>query len=107
MSAADGGLVAALRAAAGEGARTGPVASSDLFYDRDPARAAAWADAGALAVEMEAATVLRIAELRGVRAGCLLVVTDVVGRGERIEPEALVLAAERLGEVGAAALAAA
>jgi DeoD family purine-nucleoside phosphorylase len=102
---ADGGLVAALRAAAGDSTRTGLVASSDLFYDRDPRRAAAWADAGALAIEMEAATLLRVAELRGVRAGCVLVVTDVIESGERIEPDALVLAVERLGEVGAAALA--
>jgi DeoD family purine-nucleoside phosphorylase len=106
--AADRGLVAALSAAAGDGARTGAVASSDLFYDRDPRRVAAWADAGALAIEMEAATLLRVAELRGVRAGCVLVVTDVFERGERrrMEPDALALAAERLGEVGAAALAA-
>ena len=104
--AADEGLVAALRAAAGDGARTGTVASSDLFYDRNGARVRGWADAGALAVEMEAATLLRVAELRGVRAGCLLAVTDLFERGgrRRIDPEALVLAAERLGEIGAAAL---
>ncbi len=56
---------------------------------------------------MEAATLLRVAELRGVRAGCLLAVSDVFDSGggrHRIEPEALVAAAERLGEVGAAAL---
>jgi len=104
--AADEGLVAALRAAAGDGARTGTVASSDLFYDRNGARVRGWADAGAMAVEMEAATLLRVAELRGVRAGCLLAVTDLFERGgrRRIDPEALVLAAERLGEIGAAAL---
>ena len=44
--AADPGLVAALRAAAGAGARVGTVATSDLFYERDPARARAWADGG-------------------------------------------------------------
>jgi DeoD family purine-nucleoside phosphorylase len=105
--AADGGLVAALRAAAGDGARSGTVASSDLFYDRNGARVRGWADAGALAVEMEAATLLRVAELRGVRAGCLLVVSDVFEGGERrrIDPDALVLAVERLGEISAAALA--
>ena len=105
--AADGGLVAALRAAAGDGARTGVVASCDLFYDRDHRRVAGWADAGALAVEMEAATLLRVAELRGVPAGCLLAVSDVVEHGERrrIDPDALALAAERLGEVAAAVLA--
>jgi DeoD family purine-nucleoside phosphorylase len=104
--AADRGLVDALREAAGDGARTGAVASTDLFYERDTARVAAWAGAGALAIEMEAAALLRVAELRGVRAGCVLLVSDVFERGERrrMEPDALVLAAERLGEIGAAAL---
>jgi DeoD family purine-nucleoside phosphorylase len=103
--AADRGLVAALCAAAGDGTRAGAVATSDLFYDRS-GRSSDWARAGALAVEMEAAALLRIAELRGVRAGCVLVVSDVFEDGERrrMEPDALVLAAERLGEVGAAAL---
>jgi DeoD family purine-nucleoside phosphorylase len=105
---ADGGLVAALREAAGDGARAGAVASSDLFYDRDHQRVAGWAEAGALAVEMETATLLRVAELRGVRAACVLLVSDVFEHGERrrLEPDGLELAAERLGEVGAAALAA-
>jgi DeoD family purine-nucleoside phosphorylase len=103
---ADGGLVAALRAAAGDGARVGAVASSDLFYDRDGGRAAGWTRAGALAVEMEAATLLRVAQLRGVRAGCVLAVSDVFEGGERrrIDGEALVGAAERIGAVAAAAL---
>ena len=105
--AADGGLVAALRDAAGDGARTGAVATTDLFYDRDRRRVAGWADAGALAIEMEAATLLRVAELRGVRAACVLLVSDVFENGvrQRLEPDALAVAAERLGAVGAAALA--
>lgn len=114
--AADPGLVAALRAAAGEaGVRTGVVASSDLFYDRDPARAEGWLRSGALAVEMEAATLLRVGELRGVRVGCVLAVSDVFGASgerqridgerQRIDGEELVRTGERLGRVGAAALA--
>jgi DeoD family purine-nucleoside phosphorylase len=105
--AADGGLVAALRDAAGDGARTGAVATTDLFYDRDPRRVAGWAGAGVLAIEMEAATLLRVAELRGVRAACVLLVSDVVENAvrRRLEPDALALAAERLGTVGAVALA--
>jgi DeoD family purine-nucleoside phosphorylase len=101
------GLVAALRDAAGDGARSGPVASTDLFYDRRRARARAWTSAGALAVEMEAATVLRVAELRGIPAGCVLTVSDLLdanGGRQRIDEDALVLAAQRLGRVGAAAL---
>jgi DeoD family purine-nucleoside phosphorylase len=105
--AADGRLVAALRAAAGDGVRTGAVATSDLFYDRDRRRVAGWAGAGALAVEMEAAALLRVAEPRSVRAACVLLVSDVFDNGvrRRLDPDALVLAAERLGAVGAAALA--
>lgn len=105
--AADAGLVAALQAVAGDGVRTGTIVTSDLFYERDAERVADWARAGALAIEMEAAALLRIAELRGVRAACVLAVTDVFVGGERvrIEPEALVHAAERLGTVAAAALA--
>ena len=105
--AADAGLVAALQAAAGDGVRSGAIVTSDLFYERDAERVAGWARAGALAIEMEAAALLRVAELRGVRAACVLAVTDVFVGGERIriEPEALVHAAERLGTVAAAALA--
>ncbi len=105
---ADGGLVAALASAAGADAHTGPVFSTDLFYDPDPSRARVHAGAGALAVEMEAATVLRVCERRGVRAGCLLAVTDTFGPGgerRRIAEEEETALAERLGRVATAALA--
>ena len=114
--AADPGLVAALRtAAAGEalgGARvhSGAIATSDLFYERDLTRARTWREAGALAVEMEAATLLALGRLREIHVGCLLAVSDVfTGDGERrrIDAEELLRAAERLGRVGAGALAAA
>ena len=104
---ADCGLVAALGEAAGAGGRIGAVASTDLFYDRDFTRARAWACAGALAVEMEAATVFRVAQLRGIRAACVLAVSDLFdaeGGRRRIDADALVLAAGRLGRAGAAAL---
>ncbi|MDP2713002.1 MAG: hypothetical protein Q8O56_17465 [Solirubrobacteraceae bacterium] len=104
---ADASVVAALQDAAGDGARTGTVASSDLFYDRDAARADAWRDAGALVIEMEAATLLRVGELRGIGVGCVLLVSDVFGPGgerHRIDAELLAQAAERLGRAGAGAL---
>lgn len=107
--AADRSLVEALLAAGGDRARLGPIATSDLFYEPDPTRARAWVREGALAVEMEAATLLRIGELRAVRIGCLLAVSDVFdadGTRHRLDDEGLVLAGERLGHVGAAALAA-
>jgi len=114
LVAADAGLVAALRAAAGSepldgaGVNTGPIATSDLFYERDLTRARTWREAGAVAIEMEAATLLRVGQLRGIRVACLLAVSDVFdgdGQRHRIDAEALLRAAERLGRVGAAALA--
>jgi len=99
---------AELRAAAdGVAVRRGTIATTDLFYDPDPSRPAAWVAAGALAVEMEAATVLTVAARRRLRAGCLLTVTDLLtGARERIDADALAAAGERLGAVAAAALAA-
>jgi len=83
----------------------GTVASADLFYDPDPARAERWRAAGALAVEMEAATLLAVAARRGVRAACLLAVSDAAaGAGERIGAESLERAAVRLGRAAAGAL---
>jgi len=114
--AADPALVGALHvAAAGErldGARvhSGAIATSDLFYERDRTRARAWREAGALAVEMEAATLLQVGRLRGISVGCLLAVSDVFaaeGERRRIDAEELLRAAERLGRVAASALAAA
>jgi DeoD family purine-nucleoside phosphorylase len=107
---ADAGLVAALRAAAGatSTAHVGAVATSDLFYDPRPARARAWVRDGALAVEMEAAALLRVGELRGVRVACLLAVSDVFdadGARHRLDAQGLVQAGEQLGRVAAAALA--
>lgn len=104
--AADEDLVAALLEAAGPGARRARVVSTDLFYDPEPARPAAWRAAGAVAVEMEAAALLRVAERRGLRAGCVLAVSDLLG-GEvrrRIAPDDLVAAGGRAGQVAAAAL---
>jgi uridine phosphorylase len=106
--AADAGLVEALVAAAGGQAHVGAVATSDLFYEPGPARARAWVRDGGLAIEMEAAALLRVGELRGIRVACLLAVTDVFVAGvrHRLEDEGIALAGERLGRVGAAALAA-
>lgn len=103
---ADALLVDALAAAAGPGAHRGMVATSDLFYDPDPGRPETWVREGALAVEMEAAAVLRVGARRGLRAGCLLAVTDLLAGGRtRIGDEALARAGTRLGDVAAAALA--
>jgi DeoD family purine-nucleoside phosphorylase len=103
--AADAQLADALAAAAAPAGGDGLVVSTDLFYDPDPSHREAWQAVGALAVEMEAATVLRVAELRGVRGGCLLAVSDLVaGERVRIDDQELAAAGERLGEVALAAL---
>ena len=106
--AADAGLVAALRTAAGAQACVATVATSDLFYDPDPARSRAWVRDGAVAVEMEAAALLRVGELRGVRVACLLAVSDVFaadGTRRRLDTQGLLQAGELLGRVAATALA--
>lgn len=54
----------------------GPVFSSDAFYAEDPGFARRMASLGFVAVEMEAATLFSLAQLRGYRAGALLVVSD-------------------------------
>lgn len=112
--AADAALTDALAAAAardgGGPARRGAVITTDLFYDPNGDHADPGADAGpaggpALAIEMETATLFRLAELRGVRAACVLAVSDLLGpaRG-RIDAEAMEAAAKRIGAVAAAAL---
>ena len=99
---ADPALLAALRPAG----TAGLVVSADLFYDPDPGRADRWRSAGAIAVEMEAATLFAVAARHGAAAACVLAVSDLVGGGERvrIEPEALERAEQPLGRAGAAAL---
>lgn len=70
---------------------TGPIVSSDLFYDPQEDPAALWSNLGVLAVEMEAAAIFTIAAMHGVRAGCLLTVSDTISTESivRIEDSAL------------------
>jgi uridine phosphorylase len=101
---ASGELTAALRTAAPRAA-CGLIASTDLFYGRDGPDPA-WE--AALAVEMEAAALFALGARLGVAVGCALIVSDVWVEGERrrIDDDALLEAAERLGRVGVAALSA-
>ena len=106
---ADGRVAAdpALAGALADAAEGDPalVVSSDLFYDRRDDAAEGWRSAGAVAVEMETAAILQVARLRGVRAGCLLGVSDELAAGrERIDAERLEAMGVRLGEVALAAL---
>jgi uridine phosphorylase len=86
------------------GAASGPVVSTDLFYDAD-GRHDGWRAAGARVVEMEAATLFVLAARRGAQAGCALFVSDTLTGGPvRISDEELHLAEQRLGELAVAAL---
>jgi purine-nucleoside phosphorylase len=78
--------------------------STDLFYDgRGLERQ--WADAGALAVEMEAATLFTLAAAREVPAAALLVVSDLVlPARRRIGTEELREAEARMGHAALGAL---
>ena len=77
-----GDLIVAVTAVPADGTARhyvgGAIASSDTFYDPDPGRHERWSERGVLGVEMEAAVLFTIGALRGVQAGCLLTVSDVV-----------------------------
>jgi purine-nucleoside phosphorylase len=80
--AADFALTRALvdgAAAAGVQARTGLVASVDVFYNTDDDYAQRWRDRGVLAFEMEASALFFLAARAGVQAACALTVSDVLG----------------------------
>jgi DeoD family purine-nucleoside phosphorylase len=103
--APDAALTAALSSLADAG---GLVVSTDLFYEPDASREAAWREAGALAVEMEAAALFAVGARRGVAVGCVLAVSDVLVSGRaRIADDALREASERVGRAGAVVLGAA
>jgi DeoD family purine-nucleoside phosphorylase len=74
----DPDLVAALITAGGERVQSGPVVSTDLFYDGPAGEEREWIEAGAVAVEMETATLFALARRRHLRAACLLLVSDLL-----------------------------
>ena len=85
-------------------ATVGPIVSTDLFYDAED-RIQSWIAAGALAGEMETATIFTVAARHGVEAGCALLVSNMLsGEPGYIEPEALHAAELRLGKLAVAAL---
>lgn len=68
----------------GHTTHAGVNATVDLFYDpRGEERQAELVGSGAICLEMECATVLTVAQRHGVRAACLLVVSDELYGGER------------------------
>jgi DeoD family purine-nucleoside phosphorylase len=100
-------LLARLGAAGGAEVRTGPVVSTDLFYDGAPGTEERWVAQGAIAVEMEAATLFALAARRGFQAGAALLVSDLLlPERRRIDAEPLREAEYALGELALQALAA-
>jgi uridine phosphorylase len=89
------------------------IVTTDLFYESGADHAAlpgeradAWLRRGAVAVEMEAATIFTLGGRLGVATGCVLAVSDTFEDGERrrIADERLADAAARMGSVAVAAL---
>ena len=87
-------------------AREATAVSTDLFYDAREEMEARWVGQGAEVVEMEAATLLAIAEKRGVRAAVLLAVSDLLAGDDRtrIRPDELEAAGLELGKTAYAAV---
>ena len=114
VTEADRKLTEALAAGASSGGGPARVVSTDLFYGGvqrgEPPTGApdeGWRERGAVAVEMEAATLFTLGARLEVATACALVVTDVFENGERrrIGDEELTEAVERMGAAAAAALA--
>ena len=104
--AGDPVLLERLLAAAVADAPRGPVVTTDLFYDGPEGAEQGWLAAGAMAVEMETATLFALAARRGLQAGCVLIVSDVLlPTRRRIDADALRDAEHQLGELALGALA--
>jgi DeoD family purine-nucleoside phosphorylase len=84
----------------------GPIVSSDIFYNSDEGQYERWSKRGVLAVEMEASILFTIAALKGVQAGALLTVSDIVVEGEfkRISDDDLRGAVDRMTRVALATI---
>jgi uridine phosphorylase len=90
------------------GAPTATVVSTDIFYEPNSAREHDWRAAGAVAVEMEAATLFAVGARLGVPVACVLAVSDVIPADERprrrIDDDSLLAAAEAMGRLAVTAL---
>jgi DeoD family purine-nucleoside phosphorylase len=87
--------------------REGRIVSTDLFYERDSTRNASWSAEGALAVEMEAATLFAVGANAGIQVACILAVSDTFNGPDarvRIDDDTLTQAAEAMGNAAVAAL---
>jgi DeoD family purine-nucleoside phosphorylase len=85
----------------GQALHIGPIVSSDLFYNPNEGQYERWSARGVLAVEMEASALFTVAAIRGVHAGCLLTVSDIVVEGvfTRITDEELRASVDRMTRI--------
>ena len=85
----------------GQDVHVGPIVSSDLFYNPNEGQYERWSKRGVLAVEMEASALFTVAAIRGVEAGCLLTVSDIVVEGvfTRISDEELRASVDRMTKI--------
>jgi uridine phosphorylase len=107
--APDAELTGRLAAGLLEGDAPSRIVTTDLFYDdglAPGARADTWRGRGAVAVEMEAATLFALGDRLGVATGCVLAVSDTfeAGARRRIADDELAAAVERMGALAAGAL---
>ncbi len=92
---------------AGQGWHDGRIVSTDLFYEPDSARNANWSAEGALAVEMETSALYTVGSASSIQVACILAVSDTFDGPDaraRIGDDALLEAAEKMGNAAAAAL---
>jgi purine-nucleoside phosphorylase len=85
----------------GQALHIGPIVSSDLFYNPNEGQYERWSARGVLAVEMEASALFTVGAIRGVEAGCLLTVSDIVVEGAftRISDDELRAAVDRMTRI--------
>jgi purine-nucleoside phosphorylase len=66
----------------------GLICTGDALYAEDRHHAERWLARGVLAFEMEASALFTVAALRGLRAGCIVLVTNAAGQHERLDGDA-------------------
>jgi purine-nucleoside phosphorylase len=102
-------LFARLVATGGDVSRQVVAVSTDLFYDRPPGERERWTALGASAVEMETATLLALAQRRGVQAASVLLAAETIapdGRRGWLDSDRAEHAERALGQLAARALSA-
>lgn len=106
LVAPDPELLEALTECAGPGSVPGRIVTTDLFYDVPVETSDSWREQQAIAVDMESAALLWLGARRGLKAGSLLLVSDLLaGERVRVDSERLREGERRLGEVAELALA--